>query len=120
MPFYIRNFQTLEKLTGNEGMEAQIRNVWPGIKRECCTTADNLCPAWDSNPGRSFAPALCSKRTCSCLSERPAFETLRWKSFVVFPQGSSSATKGALLGSTVLLDFTVFEPKDGGCLVVTW
>lgn len=22
-------------------MEAQIRNVWPGFKRECCTSADN-------------------------------------------------------------------------------
>jgi len=85
MPFYIRNVQTLEKLPGGPGgmgLEAQVRNVWSGMKKECCTSADNY--------------------------------------FVVFPENSTTALKAALIGSTVLLDFTVFEEKDGGCLVVTW
>lgn len=85
MPFYIRKHDTLEKIAGapgGNGMEAQVRNVWPGFKRECCTSADNY--------------------------------------FVVFPSGSSTALKAALLGSTVLLDFTVFEEKNGGCGIVSW
>ena len=44
MPFYIRKHDTLEKIAGapgGNGMEAQVRNVWPGFKRECCTSADN-------------------------------------------------------------------------------
>ena len=86
MPFYIRPHDKVdEKITGaagGKGMEAQIRNVWAGAKKECCTSADNY--------------------------------------FVVFPEGSTTATKAALLGSTVLLDFTVFEEKDGGCLIVSW
>ena len=83
MPFYIR---TLDggKLAGSGGygLPAQIRNVWAGMKKECCTSADNY--------------------------------------FVVFPKGASTPLKGALLGSTVLLDFTVFEEKEGGCFVVSW
>lgn len=60
MPFYIRTFDTLEKLPGGAsvdfpggGMEAQIRNVWPGFKRECCTSADNC----DVRAGPSAARA---------------------------------------------------------------
>ena len=83
MPFYIRNFATLDKIpSAVPGMDAQIRNVWPGFKREICTSADNY--------------------------------------FVVFPAGTTSNTKGALLGATTLLDFTVFEEKNGGCLFVSW
>ena len=40
--------------------------------------------------------------------------------FVIFPGGSSTALKAALIGSTVLLDFTVFEEKNGGCGIVSW
>ena len=85
MPFYLHDYNTMQVLPGapgGKGLPAQIRNVWAGMKRECCTSADNY--------------------------------------FVVFPEGASSALKAALLGSTVLLDFTVFEEKNGGCLVVTW
>ena len=67
---------------GGKGMPAQIRNVWAGFKRECCTSADNF--------------------------------------FIVFPAGASTAEKAKLVGSTVLLDYTVFEEKNGGCLVVSW
>ena len=35
-------------------------------------------------------------------------------------EGRRTQLAAALLGSTVLLDFTVFEEKNGGCLVVTW
>ena len=74
--------QVVAGAPGGKGMPAQIRNVWAGFKRECCTSADNF--------------------------------------FVVFPEGSSTALKAALLGSTALLDFTVFEEKQGGCLIVSW
>lgn len=45
--------------------------------------------------------------------------------FVVFPAGSSPELKAAILGATVLLDFTVYESKEGGfscipCLALTW
>eukprot|EP00324_Dicrateria_rotunda_P009334 CAMPEP_0206176302 /NCGR_PEP_ID=MMETSP1474-20131121/57685_1 /ASSEMBLY_ACC=CAM_ASM_001110 /TAXON_ID=97495 /ORGANISM="Imantonia sp., Strain RCC918" /LENGTH=253 /DNA_ID=CAMNT_0053587235 /DNA_START=1 /DNA_END=763 /DNA_ORIENTATION=- len=79
MPFYIRDPTTKQKIEGGpggKGLDAQIRNLWAGAKKECCTSADHY--------------------------------------FVVFPKGSSTATKGALLGATALLDYTVFEEKDGG------
>ena len=85
MPFYIRDPKTTEKLPGGpkaNGEPAQIRNLWSGMKRECCTSADNY--------------------------------------FVIFPAGATSALKGALLGSTILLDSAVFEEKSGGCIIVTW
>lgn len=85
MPFYIRDPKTKEKLPGapgGKGLPAQIRNLWAGMKKECCTSADNY--------------------------------------FIVFPENTPTSVKGALLGSTVLLDFTVFEEKDGGCILVSW
>ena len=43
MPFYIRDPETMEALPGKgaDG-KAQIRKVWSGMKKECCTTADNF------------------------------------------------------------------------------
>ena len=85
MPFFIRNPETKEKLNGGpggKGQPAQIRNLWAGYKKECCTSADHY--------------------------------------FIVFPEGISSATKGALLSATALLDFAVFEEKTGGCGIVSW
>jgi len=85
LPFYIRNPETKEKLpggAGSKGLPAQIRNLWSGMRKECCTSADHY--------------------------------------FVVFPENTSSAVKGSLIGATALLDYTVFEEKDGGCLVVSW
>lgn len=40
--------------------------------------------------------------------------------YVVFPQNTPATTKGALIGSTILLDFTIFEEKSGGCFLVQW
>ena len=85
MPFYIRKHDTLEKIQGGpggQGLEAQIRNVWAGLKKECCTSANNY--------------------------------------YIVFPAGESTPMKAALVGSMVLLDFTVFEEKNGGIGVVSW
>lgn len=41
-PFYIRDPQSLEPLPSNLGEPAQIRKVWSGFKKECCTDADNF------------------------------------------------------------------------------
>lgn len=85
MPFFIRDPMTLEKLPGGPGAQgepAQIRNLWAGMKKECCTSANHY--------------------------------------FIAFPQGVTTATKGSLIAATALLDFTVFEEKDGGCCIVSW
>eukprot|EP00960_Hanusia_phi_P068321 766813-Hanusia_phi.AAC.7 len=43
IPFYIRDHSTNEKLNGAlPGTQAEIRKVWSGFKKECCTTADNF------------------------------------------------------------------------------
>jgi len=87
MPYYIRDPATKEKIKGagslgGLGQFAQVRKVWTGLKKECCTSADDF--------------------------------------FVIFPENSTTALKGALLGSTILIDSTIYEEKDGGCLVVQW
>jgi len=85
LPFYIRDPTTKEKVGGGpgaKGLDAQIRNLWSGFKKECCTSADHF--------------------------------------FVVFPKDADTATKASLIGATALLDYTVFEEKNGGCLVVSW
>ena len=40
--------------------------------------------------------------------------------FVVFPGDASTAIKGSLLGSMVLLDFSVYETASGGCIIIQW
>ncbi|EKX40948.1 hypothetical protein GUITHDRAFT_75098 [Guillardia theta CCMP2712] len=43
IPFYIRDHSTSQKLDGAmPGTRAEIRKVWSGFKKECCTTADNF------------------------------------------------------------------------------
>jgi len=85
LPYYIRDPTSKEKVKGGPGANgeyAQVRKVWTGLKKECCTSADNF--------------------------------------FVIFPEGASTALKGALLGSTILIDSAVYEEKDGGCILVQW
>lgn len=45
VPYYIRDPTTLDKIPGGpggKGESAQIKKVWSGMKKECCTTADNF------------------------------------------------------------------------------
>jgi hypothetical protein len=46
-PFYIRDPVTKEKMKGNvqyggDNADAQIKKVWSGMKKECCSDADNF------------------------------------------------------------------------------
>lgn len=42
VPFYFHDPVTKEKVMNSNGNAPQIAKVWAGLKKECCTTADNF------------------------------------------------------------------------------
>mmetsp|Transcript_9185 Transcript_9185/g.22959 ORF Transcript_9185/g.22959 Transcript_9185/m.22959 type:complete len:83 (+) Transcript_9185:433-681(+) len=54
IPFYIRDPETMEAVVSavRDGMgenKAQIKKVWSGLKKECCTDADNFQVLFPAN-----------------------------------------------------------------------
>lgn len=78
VPFLLWDAKSGEKVqTEFDGDgEAAITKLWAGLKKECCTTADNFA--------------------------------------ITFPKECTPERKIGLLGSTFLLDFTVFERQQQG------
>merc|ERR1712232_990294 len=49
-PFYFHDAQTMEMLPENrDGQKPQIAKIWAGLKKECCSTADNFAVFWPDN-----------------------------------------------------------------------
>jgi len=47
MPFLFHDAVTMERLPTNaDGNDPQISKVWAGMKKECCSTADNFVVMW--------------------------------------------------------------------------
>ena len=53
IPFYIRDPETFEKLPTTSGGEAMIKKVWSGMRKECCSDADNFHVTFPANASPS-------------------------------------------------------------------
>jgi len=49
IPFYFWDPTSGEKVVGGDGNEPQITKVWAGMKKECCSTADNFAVFFPEN-----------------------------------------------------------------------
>ena len=102
IPFFIREPTSGEYLPGAVGGDhAQISKVWSGLKKECCSDADNFQVVFPTSAG------ACT-RTRTCTGAHMQF--IHTSSFVL-PTTADIVDRANLLGATVLLDFSYFETR---------